>query len=134
MRLATGVTTAALTVLVLMRPATARADRVLATRTPGLRNPGARTDITVPYLTTGYTAFMPGRFVGVRIYSSEMVDDPWVPGQPPVYNLPFYGGIMAFGTRSNGAMPTGLVVTPRETSPAVRPGAAMPNGTVLTIR
>jgi hypothetical protein len=121
-------------VLVLVEASTARADRVPTMRNQGRRSSGARTDITVPYLTTGYSAFMGGSYVGVRIYRSPMVDDPAVPGLPPIYNLPFYGGIMGFGTRSNGAMPTGMVVTPRERSPAVRPGAAMPVGTVLFLR
>jgi len=113
---------------------TARAAKVLTLRTQGWRSTGVRPDITVPYLTTGTTAFIPGVYVGPRIYHSTMADNTYLPDVLPVYNLPFWGGIQAFGTRSNGAMPTGLAVTPRELSPAVRPNAAMPVGTTLNSR
>jgi hypothetical protein len=122
---------AALLALLLVTAGTARADRVPSLRTASTTSPGTRPDITVPYLTTGYSTIMSGRYVGVRIYASGMVDNPYLETQPPVYNLPFWGGIVAFGTRSQGAMPTGLAVTPRELSPAVRPTAAMPVGTTL---
>ncbi len=78
--------------------------RVPMTRVEGYRNTGARNDITVPYLTTGRTAF--GAYsVAPRIYSSPDLDDPRFPGSKPVFNLPFYGAVQAFGDRSNGAMP-----------------------------
>lgn len=73
-------------------------------RTKGQRSTGARRDISVPYLTTGNSAFMPGK-VAPRIFSSPIVDDPLNPQARPVYNLPFYGGVQAFGGKSNGAVP-----------------------------
>jgi hypothetical protein len=42
--------------------------------------------------------------VAPRIYSSPIVDDPKNPGARRVFNLPFYGGVMSFGDRSNGAV------------------------------
>jgi hypothetical protein len=81
----------------------ASAARVPTTRSEGEKSPGSRVDITVPYLTTGYSAFMPGS-VAPRIYSSPIVDDPANPQARPVYNLIFYGARQAFGDRSNGAV------------------------------
>jgi hypothetical protein len=83
--------------------ASASAARVPTTRTEGEKSSGSRTDITVPYLTTGGSAFMPGA-VAPRIYSSPIVDDPSAPQTRPVYNLIFYGGKQSFGDRSNGAV------------------------------
>jgi hypothetical protein len=82
----------------------ASADRVPMTRSEGQRSSGSRTDITVPYLTTGTTAFG-AYWVAPRIYASPIVDDPVHPQTRPVYNLPFYGGRQAFGDRSEGATP-----------------------------
>jgi len=122
---------ALLAILVLPGVGSAQGSKVLTTRTAGWRSTGSRGDITVPYLTTGTTAFIRGNYVGVRIYSATMVDDLYLADVRPVYNLPFWGGMQAFSTRANGVMPTGLAVTPRELSPAVRPNAAMPVGTTL---
>jgi len=80
----------------------ARADRIQSMRCSGQRNNGARSDITVPYLTTGNTAFMPNK-VSPKIYSSPIVDDPGRPQSRPVYNLIFYGSKQGFGDASNGA-------------------------------
>ena len=80
----------------------ARADRTPGTKTVQPPSTGARTDITVPYLTTGYSTLMPGR-VAPRIYASPIVDDPRNPGVKPVFNLIFYGAKMDFGSQSNGA-------------------------------
>jgi hypothetical protein len=82
----------------------ASAERIPTTRTEGMKSSGSRVDITVPYLTTGYSTFMSGA-VAPRIYFSPIVDDPANPQSRPVYNLPFYGGRQAFGDRSNGAVP-----------------------------
>jgi hypothetical protein len=78
--------------------------RVMTLRTQGPRSTGARRDISVPYLTTGGSAFMSG-YAGPRIYSSPIVNDPLNPGSRPVFNLPFYGARQAFGDRSEGAAP-----------------------------
>src|SRR5437667_2747363 len=62
-----------------------RADRVPSTRSPGQRSSGARRDITVPYLTTGRSAF--GAYsVAPRIFQSPIVDDSRYPQQKPVFN------------------------------------------------
>jgi hypothetical protein len=81
-----------------------RADRTPSVRSQGQRDNGTRTDITVPYLTTGNSAFGAYR-VAPRIYSSPTADDPAKQGAKPAYNLPFYSGRMGFGTGSNGAVP-----------------------------
>ena len=81
----------------------ARAERTPMMRTPTTRSQGFRPDITVPYLTTGNSAF--GAYsVAPRIYSSPVLDDP-NPGTKPVFNLIFYGARQAFGDFSNGATP-----------------------------
>ncbi len=82
----------------------APAERLVTQRTEGMKSTGTRVDITVPYLTSGNSAFMAGA-VGPRIYASPIVNDPANPQARPVYNLPFYGGRQAFGDRSNGAVP-----------------------------
>jgi hypothetical protein len=86
--------------------AAARADRLPSTRVPSPPPAtGTRPDIFVPYTTNGYSTLGVWQFVGPRIYSSPIVDDPKNPGAKPVYNLPFWGGVMDFGDRSNGATP-----------------------------
>jgi hypothetical protein len=87
---------------------TALADAASAARTPtmrteGTRSTGTRVDISVPYLTTGASAFMPGS-VAPRIYSSPIVSDPVNPQARPVFNLIFYGARQSFGDKSNGAV------------------------------
>jgi hypothetical protein len=114
----------ALFVLCNARPA--EADKVPSRRFEVRKNTGARSDITVPYLTTGFSTIIPGTYVQPRIYHAAMVDDPYLVAVRPVFNLPFWGGIQGFSWYANGVMPTGLAVTPRELSPAVRPNAAMP--------
>jgi hypothetical protein len=42
--------------------------------------------------------------VAPQIYSSPIVEDSKNPGARPVFNLPFYGSVMSFGDRSNGAV------------------------------
>ena len=82
----------------------ARADRTPSVRAEGQKSTGARVDITVPYLTTGRSAF--GAYsVAPIIYASPVVDDLLNPGARPCYNLPFYGARMGFGGYNNGAVP-----------------------------
>jgi hypothetical protein len=80
------------------------ADRTPTTRVEGARSNGTRIDITVPYLTTGRTAFMSG-YVAPFVYASPVADDLRNPGARPAYNLPFYGARMGFGGFNNGAVP-----------------------------
>ena len=96
--LATGVVALALAAGV------ARADRTPTTRVPSPAPPTARPDITVPYTTDGRSTFM-NRRVEPRVYSSPTVEDRKNPAVRPVFNLPFYGAVMSFGDRSNGATP-----------------------------
>jgi hypothetical protein len=88
--------------LLFLASGTARAERIVTQRTSGQKSSGARDDITVPYMTTGKTAFMQG-YSAPRIYSSPQVDDPNNPQARPVYNLIFYGSKQGFGDKSNGA-------------------------------
>jgi len=84
--------------------APALAGRTPMTRAEGFRSTGARVDITVPYLTTGWSAF--GAYsVAPRVYASPVADDLRNPGGRPAYNLPFYGARMGFGGFNNGAVP-----------------------------
>src|SRR5260221_3281868 len=101
-----------LAVAVLLTSGTARAERTPTARTSGQHSTGSRTDITVPYLTTGNSAFMPG-YVQPKIYASPQVDDPVNPQVKPVYNLPFYGAVQGFGDRSDGAVPRKYPISPR---------------------
>jgi hypothetical protein len=89
--------------LLVLAAAPARAERVPMTRTSTQPCTGTRTDITVPYLTTGKSPF--GAYsVAVKIVATPTVDDPKNPQARPVYNLPFYGGSQSFGDGSNGAV------------------------------
>src|SRR5260221_11221737 len=79
------------------------ADRLPSVRSNGQKSSGSRIDETVPYLTNGRNAFQ-GYNVAPQVKSSPIVSDRADPGAKPVYNLPFYGGIQAFGSGSNGAV------------------------------
>jgi hypothetical protein len=69
-----------------------------------MRTPGVKGDISVPYLTTGKSAF--GAYsVAPKIIASPIVSDSGRPGVKPVFNLIFYGAVQAFGDRFNGATP-----------------------------
>ena len=71
-------------------------------RTSGFYSYGARSDITVPYLTTGRSAFMPGA-VAPQVLVEANVDNNRYPQTVPVFNLPFYGARQGFGGQFNGA-------------------------------
>jgi hypothetical protein len=91
--------------MLLFAGAIARADRTPSTRVPSPPPAtGSRPDITVPYTTDGRSTLMFAGRVAPRVYSSPIVDDPRNPGARPVFNLPFYGSVMSFGGRSNGAV------------------------------
>jgi hypothetical protein len=94
---------AALTAVLAWTP-TAQAQRVPSQKVEIQPQFGARPDIRVPYLTNGFNNLGVAQGVAPRIYSSPSVDDPTAPQIRRVYNLPFYGGIMAFGAANNGAM------------------------------
>lgn len=95
--------TGALAVLVIL-VGSAQAGRVPSTRTAGQKSTGARQDITVPYLTSGKSAF--GAYaVAPKIFSSPIVNDTRNPQSRPVFNLIFYGSQQSFGGKSNGATP-----------------------------
>src|SRR5438477_6854461 len=94
---------AAAAVLALLAPA-ARADRVPSSKVQIEPQHGTKPDIRVPYTTNGNQNLGVANGVSPRIYSSPVVDDPRDPQARPVFNLPFYGAIQAFGGASNGAM------------------------------
>lgn len=79
------------------------ADRTPTRRVNDIRSHGVRVDITVPYLTTGDSAFGAYR-VAPRIYSSPVLEDEAGPGARATFNLPFYGARMGFGGQNNGAV------------------------------
>jgi len=83
----------------------ARADRIPSSRVPSPPPATAplRPDITVPYLTNNNSTLGVAQGVAPIIYSSPQVNNPQNPDVRRVYNLPFYGGIMGYGDRSNGA-------------------------------
>jgi hypothetical protein len=90
--------------LALLAAGFARADRTAPTRVPSPPPAtGTRPDITVPYTTDGRSTLM-GTRVEPRVYSSPIVDDPKNPAARQVFNLPFYGAVMSFGDKSNGAV------------------------------
>jgi hypothetical protein len=90
--------------LVLCLAGAADAARSPTFRTPGFHNNGTRVDITVPYLSHGLDAFH-ANGVAPRVYSSPVVEEAVNPGVKPVFNLPFYGGVLSFGDYSTGATP-----------------------------
>jgi hypothetical protein len=95
---------ASLLTLVLLANSPLWAERVPSSRVPSPPPAtGSRPDIFVPYTTNGYSV-LGGYKVAPRIYSSPTVDDPKNPGARPTFNLPFYGSVMSFGDRSNGAV------------------------------
>ncbi len=95
---------ATLVVAGLLAAVPARAERTPGTKTTIVPSTGARTDITVPYLTTGRSTLMNG-YVKPNMYGSPVVDDPKNPGARPVINLIFYGSKMGYGDQENGATP-----------------------------
>src|SRR5262245_50345144 len=64
----------ALAALVLLTPADAFAGKVPGMRTSGMRDPGVRGDQSVPYLTSGNSAFFTS-YVGVEIYHMPQMDN-----------------------------------------------------------
>lgn len=98
--------------LVLLAAGGALADRVPSQKTVIPRDPGVRGDITVPYLTNGYTALGVWQGVAPRVYATPIVNDPTNPNARPVYNLPFYGATEAFGSSNEGAVSRPKAVAP----------------------
>jgi hypothetical protein len=81
-----------------------RADRVPSHKTVFQRVPGTRADITMPYLTNGYSTLGVYQGVAPLIYSSPILVDPKNPQARPVFNLPFYGGTRSLGDQNDGAV------------------------------
>jgi hypothetical protein len=89
--------------LLLLAAGTTRADRVPSSRAESAPNHGARPDNRVPYTTNGFSTLGVYNGVAPRVYGSEDVSTPGSPQIKPVYNLPFYGAVMSFGTANQGA-------------------------------
>ncbi len=81
----------------------ANASRVPSSRVITAPNPGCRPDGRVPYLTNGYSTLGVYQGVAPAVYASPNVNVPGPVQIKPVFNLPFYGAIQAFGTWSDGA-------------------------------
>jgi hypothetical protein len=81
------------------------AGRTPSVRTEGQRNPGVRGDQSVPYLTTGNSAFMTTTYVAPKVMESPQLSDPRLPAVQPTYNLQFWGGVEGIGDNFNGAVP-----------------------------
>src|SRR5436305_1549430 len=84
---------------------TASADRVPSRKSEGLRAPGVRGDVTVPYLTNGRSTLGVYDGVSPRIYAGPSVNDPRNSGVLPVFNLIYYGSRQSFNTANPGAEP-----------------------------
>jgi hypothetical protein len=83
---------------------TVRADRVPSQKAVLPRDPGSRGDITVPYITNGFTTLGVYQGVAPRVYAAPTVNDPNNPQIRPVFNLQFYGATRSLGDRSDGAV------------------------------
>lgn len=100
--------------LVLVVAGSALAYRVPSRKTVIPPAPGARGDITVPYLTNGTSTLGVYNGVGPIIYSSPLLTPPNNPQIRPVFNLPFYGSKLGPSPGVIGATPT--------PAPRLRPG------------
>ncbi len=83
----------------------AHAERVPSSKAVAPTVSTAKNDIFVPYTTNGRGTLGVAQGVAPRIYSSPDVEDSRYPDTRRVYNLPFWGGVQAFGSKSNGAVP-----------------------------
>jgi hypothetical protein len=81
------------------------ADRIPSVRNPGMRTPGVKGDHSVPYLTTGNSAFMTTTSVAPKIIESPQLDKANQPAVLPTYNLIFWGAVEGIGDDFNGAVP-----------------------------
>jgi hypothetical protein len=71
--------------LVLLTAGGASADRVLSQKAPSTRCPGVRRDITVPYLTNGYSNLGVWQRVGPYIYSAPETYESYSVNLPVAY-------------------------------------------------
>ncbi len=81
------------------------AGRIPSVRTAGMRMPGVKGDHSVPYLTTGNSAFMTTTYVAPKVIESPELSAPKLPAVLPTYNLQFWGGVEGIGDNFNGAVP-----------------------------
>ncbi len=88
--------------VVLLADSALRAERIPSSKVQIDPQHGTKPDIRVPYLTNTNGNLGVYQGVAPRIYSTPIVDDLRYPQVRPVYNLPFYGGVMKFGSGSNG--------------------------------
>ena len=83
----------------------AEANRVPSHKAEGQRAPGARGDITVPYVTNGRSTLGVATGVGPIIYANPTVSDPRNAGVLPVFNLIYYGSSQSTSATNPGAEP-----------------------------
>jgi hypothetical protein len=88
----------------LLLASAARADRVPSSKAYYPTFPGVQPQITVPYVTNGFSTLGVYQGVAPRIFNSPNVADANVTGSAkPVFNLIFYGSGQGYGDASNGA-------------------------------
>lgn len=97
--------------LVLLTASPAAADRVLSQKAVSMRSPGVRGDITVPYLTNGYSTLGVWQRVSPYIYSAPEVYESYSVNQPvayvnhewrPPYNPYYYSTLLGYQSRWTG--------------------------------
>jgi hypothetical protein len=94
----------ALVVLVALA-GSAEANRVPSRKSEGQRSPGARGDVTVPYLTNGRSTLGVATGVSPIIYANPTVSDVKNADVLPVFNLIYYGSSQAISATNPGAEP-----------------------------
>jgi hypothetical protein len=81
------------------------AGRTPSVRTSGMRMPGVKGDQSVPYLTTGKSAFMSTTYVAPKVMESPQLNNPRLPAVEPTFNLQFWSGVEGMGDDFNSAVP-----------------------------
>lgn len=86
----------------------ARAERVPSRKTVMPPSNGARPDITVPYLTNGYTTLGVYNGVSPLIYGKPGLGNYDTAQARPVFNLIYYGSRQFYNSSNPGAFPRPL--------------------------
>lgn len=90
---------------VLLLSGAAQAQRVPSRKAEGMRNPGVRGDITVPYLNNGYTTLGVYNGVAPLVYGGPGLGNQDDAQVRPVFNLIYYGSRQDYNSSNPGAFP-----------------------------